>query len=76
MCAHRSNQLLIEFLIIIIGFPSINPHRFGSQFINDVANPSEILQFVKKKNLEKLNKKDMKFTAQGELRNMINEGKK
>lgn len=40
--------VLIRLKVDHAGFPTINPVRFGSQFMGMVANPSEILVFSRK----------------------------
>ncbi len=42
-------KVLIRLRVEYDGFPSINHQRFGSQFVNAVANPSEILLLAKKR---------------------------
>jgi double-strand break repair protein MRE11 len=45
----RCEQSLIRLKVDHAGFPAINQQRFGAQFVGDVANPSDILVFTKKK---------------------------
>ena len=43
------NKVLIRLKVDHSGFPTLNMSRFGSQFVGEVANPSSILNFIKKK---------------------------
>ena len=43
------SKVLIRLKIDHTGFPTLNMSRFGSSFVGEVANPSSILSFTKKK---------------------------
>ncbi len=42
-------KVLVRLRVEYDGFPAINHQRFGSQFVNSVANPSELLLLAKKR---------------------------
>jgi double-strand break repair protein MRE11 len=42
-------QVLIRIRVEHMGFPTLNNQRFGAKFVGDVANPSDILLFHRKK---------------------------
>lgn len=42
-------KVLVRLRVEYDGFPAINHQRFGSQYVNAVANPSEILLLAKKR---------------------------
>lgn len=72
-------KVLIRLKVDYEGFQAINHQRFGSQFVADVANPTEIL-LLSKKRKEMLRVAGQPgngggdHTAQGELRMLIAEG--
>ena len=42
------------------GFSTLNTQRFGSKFVGDVANPTDMLLFSKKQTLEQAEAKKIK----------------
>jgi double-strand break repair protein MRE11 len=42
-------QVLIRIRVEHMGFPTLNNQRFGAKFVGDIANPSDILLFHRKK---------------------------
>jgi double-strand break repair protein MRE11 len=44
-------KVIIRLKVENSGYPTISLHRFGSQFIQEVANPSEMLLFYKQKRM-------------------------
>ena len=42
-------KVLVRLKVDHAGFPTINQQRFGSKFFGDVANPSDLLSFSKKR---------------------------
>jgi double-strand break repair protein MRE11 len=45
----QPEKVLVRLRVDHTGFPTINQQRFGAQFVEEVANPSSILLFAKKK---------------------------
>lgn len=43
------SQVLVRLRVDHTGFPTLNQQRFGAEFVGEVANPSDILSFTKKK---------------------------
>jgi double-strand break repair protein MRE11 len=60
------------------GYPTVNQQRFGSQFVGEVANPSDLIFFAKKKkdndysNMDR--NKNKKRQSTSDLLQMIQEG--
>lgn len=45
----KPNQVLVRLKVEHSGFSTLHNQRFGSQFVNDVANPSDILLFFRRR---------------------------
>lgn len=44
--------MLVRLKVDHTGYPTLNNHRFGARFVGQVANPTDILLFHKKKKPE------------------------
>mmetsp|Transcript_8720 Transcript_8720/g.13022 ORF Transcript_8720/g.13022 Transcript_8720/m.13022 type:complete len:810 (-) Transcript_8720:149-2578(-) len=42
-------KVLVRLRVDYAGFPTINPQKFGSRFVGEVANPSEVLIFSRRR---------------------------
>jgi len=47
--AKQPRQVLVRLRVDHYGYPSLNQQRFGSQFVGEIANPSDVIAFTKKK---------------------------
>ena len=47
--AKQPRQVLVRLRVDHYGYPSLNQQRFGSQFVGEIANPSDVVAFTKKK---------------------------
>ena len=43
------NQVLVRLRVQHSGFPTLNNQRFGSRFVNEVANPADLLLFHRRR---------------------------
>jgi double-strand break repair protein MRE11 len=68
------NKVLVRLRVDHEGFPALNHQRFGSQFVGEVANPSDILLLVKRKREGQRGTGDAHRTAQNELKQLLDEG--
>eukprot|EP00559_Dactyliosolen_fragilissimus_P002816 CAMPEP_0184858342 /NCGR_PEP_ID=MMETSP0580-20130426/3463_1 /TAXON_ID=1118495 /ORGANISM="Dactyliosolen fragilissimus" /LENGTH=826 /DNA_ID=CAMNT_0027354451 /DNA_START=320 /DNA_END=2800 /DNA_ORIENTATION=- len=50
---HKPDQVLVRLKVEHSGFTTLNNQRFGSRFVHDVANPTDILLFHRKRTTEK-----------------------
>lgn len=62
----KPRQILIRLRVEHSGFPTVNTVRLGTQFINDVANPTDLILFAKQK-ARSLN--DSRATEKGDSKN-------
>lgn len=56
----KPEQVLVRLKVEHSGFSTLHNQRFGSQFVNDVANPSDILLFHRRRTTDASGKKKKK----------------
>jgi len=57
---HKEEEVLVRLKVDHTGFAAVNNQRFGAKFVGDIANPTDILLFTRKRNESKSNSKSMK----------------
>uniref|UniRef100_A0A7S4MXX5 Mre11 DNA-binding domain-containing protein n=1 Tax=Odontella aurita TaxID=265563 RepID=A0A7S4MXX5_9STRA len=64
----KPDQVLVRLKVEHSGFGTLNNQRFGSRFVTDIANPSDILLFHRRKQVESVKKGGSKAgSKRGEL---------
>ena len=72
------HKVLIRLRVDHEGFPSLNQQRFGSYFMNEIANPADIILFIKKRkeiiHFNSNNEKKIKNSAHEDFQKILAEG--